>query len=120
MATQHGSKRSPEARAAYAEVEKGVRNLGKSIAEIRRGLTKAERKIEADARARIRALRAEAKGQLSGLRSREREATQMLKALRAAAEGSWREVKHSADAMLADARATAASIIERFRAAFGG
>ena len=43
-----------------------------------------------------------------------------LKSLRAAAEGSWREVKESADAVLADARATASSVIERFRIALGG
>ena len=115
MASKKALKTSPEARAAYADVQKGVRNLGKSIDEIRRGLRKAERQIEADARARIRALREEAKTPLAALQARQREAAKTLKALRAAAGGSWGEVKQAADAMLDDARATAASVIERFR-----
>lgn len=114
------SKLSPEIRAAYADVEQGVRNLGKSIAEVRQGLRKAERKIEADARARVRALREDAKTQLAGLHSREREVTRTLKSLRAAAEGSWGEVKQTADTILADARVVAESVIARFRNALGG
>jgi len=43
-----------------------------------------------------------------------------LKRLAAAAESSWRDVKQSADSLLADARATAASVIERFRKALAG
>jgi hypothetical protein len=50
-------KMSPEVKNAYTQIENGVRNLGKSIADIQRGLRKAERKIQADAQARIRALR---------------------------------------------------------------
>ena len=67
MAMKKTPKLSPEARAAYADVEQGVRHLGRSIAEVRRGLQKAERKIEADARARVRALREDAKAQLTNL-----------------------------------------------------
>jgi hypothetical protein len=124
MATRRRTKRSrpkmlPEVKAAYAEIEGGVRSLGKSIAEIRQDLRKAERKIEADARTRIRALRADAKTPLKALQSREREVSRTLKSFAAAAEGSWHEVKQSADAILADARATAASVIERFRHALG-
>jgi hypothetical protein len=124
MPTSHRSKRArpklpPEVRAAYVEIEGGVKSLGKSIAEIRQGLRKAERKIEADARVRIRALREDAKAQLVGLQAREREVARTLKTLRAAAEGSWQEIKQTADAVLADARATAASVAERFRSALG-
>jgi hypothetical protein len=113
------SKLPPEVRAAYTEIEGGVRSLARSIAEIRYRLRKAERNIEADARARIRALRQEARVQLEALRTREREAARTLRRLAVAAEGSWREVKQSADSILADARAMAASAIERFRTALG-
>lgn len=109
----------PEVKAAYGEIEGGLRGLGRSIAEIQKGFRKAEGKIEADARARVRALRKEARLQLGVLQSRQREASRTLKNLTTAAEGSWREVKHSADSILADARSVAASVIERFRSALG-
>ena len=109
----------PEVKAAYAEVQNGVRILGKSIAEIHQDLRKAERRIEADARVRIRALRDEAKTQLRGLEARRHEVVRTLKPLASAAEGSWRDVKQSADVLLAEARTTAASVIERFRRALG-
>jgi hypothetical protein len=111
---------SPEAKAAYAQVERGVKGLGKSIAEIRRGLRTAERKIEADAKARIRALRREARQQLADLQSKRGEVTKILGKLRTAAEGSWQDVKASADSMLSEARTAAASVIERFRGAIRG
>jgi hypothetical protein len=41
--------------------------------------------------------------------------TRTLKRLAAAAGGPWQEVKQSADSALADARSTAAAMIERFR-----
>ncbi len=110
---------SPEVKAAYADVASGVRNLGKSIAEIQQGLRKAERQIEADARRRIRALRRDARTQLAGLQEQRREATKALGRIAAAAGGSWQDVKQSADAVLSEARATAASVIERFRRAIG-
>jgi hypothetical protein len=115
-----GPKMPPEVKAAYAEIEGGVRNLGKSIAEIRRVLARAEKKIEADAKARIRELRQDARTQLASLQSREREAAKTLRSLKVAAEGSWQEVKQAADLMLADAKATAGAVVERFRAALGG
>ena len=41
----------PRARIHRAQVEKGVRGIGKSIADIQQGLRQAERKVEKDARA---------------------------------------------------------------------
>jgi hypothetical protein len=111
---------SGDAKAAYGEVQKGVNHLKRSIADARRGLRKAEQKIEADARARIRELRKEARVQLTALESRQREASRTLKTFSAAAGDSWREIKQSADSILADARATAMSVIERVRSALGG
>ena len=106
-----------QARAAYSEVQKGVAHLDESIANLRTGLRRAEQTIEADARRQIRALRTGAGSQLKALRSRQREAARTLKKLSVAAGESWREVNRSADAILADARVTAASIGERFRGA---
>jgi hypothetical protein len=108
---------SPEAKLAYTQVAGGLRSLGKSIIEIQQGLRQAERRIEVDARRRIRALRAEASTQLRALQARQREVARVLRNLAAAAEGSWGEVKQAADVMLAEARNTAAAIIERVRLA---
>ena len=104
-----------EKRVAYGEIKRGVQHLEKSIGEIQRGMRKAEKTIEADARARIRGLRKEARVQLGVLKSKRREAARTLKTLSAAAGGKWEEVKQSADAILADAKANAASVIERVR-----
>jgi hypothetical protein len=46
--------------------------------------------------------------------------TKTLRSLGSAAEGSWQDVKQSADVMLAEGRSMAASVIERFRTALGG
>ena len=124
MPKQNKAKRSlpkmpPEVKDAYKQLQSGVKDLGKSIAEIQRDLRKAERKIEADARARITELRQDARKQLAALESRRSEVTRTLKRLAAAAGGSWRDIKQSADAALAEARSTAASVIERFRNALG-
>ena len=73
-----------EARAAYGEVDQGVKHLTKSIAEIQHGVRRAERKIEADARARVREIRREARAQLSLLEAKRREGMQFLKKLSAA------------------------------------
>jgi ABC-type transporter Mla subunit MlaD len=110
----------PEVKDAYKQLQGGVQGLGKSIAEIQRDLRRAERKIEADARARITELRQDARKQLAALESHRSEVTRTLKHLAAAAGGSWRDIKQSADAALAEARSTAASVIERFRHALGG
>jgi hypothetical protein len=112
-------KMSPEARRAYADVERGVRSLGKAIVEIRQGLRKAERQIEADARARVRALRNDARAQVAALESRRREASQPLRRLASAAGGSWDDLKQSVDTIVSEGRAAAASVIERFRSALG-
>ena len=123
MATMTTKKRpvlSGEAKAAYGEIQKQVGQLGKSIAEIQRAVRKAEQKIQADARARIRELRKEARVQLDAVESRRREVSRTLKNLTAAAGESWREIKQSADAILRDARSAAASVIERFHGVLGG
>jgi hypothetical protein len=106
-----------EVRAAYGEIQKGVAHLDGSIAEIRTGLRRAERKIEMDARRRISDLRKEARAQMRALQGKQREASRTLKKLSAAAGESWREVKRSADSILSDARATAATVAQRFRTA---
>lgn len=108
---------SPQQRAIYGEIRQGIGHLERSIAEIQRGLRKAEKKIEADARARIRALKTDARAQLRVLKSKRRDASDMVKALSTAASTSWQEIKQSADAILADARGTAASVVDRLRMA---
>lgn len=106
-----------EVRAAYGEIQKGVAHLDESIVDLRAGLRRAEQKIEADARRQIRALRTEARTQLKALQAKQREAARTLKKVSVAAGESWREVKRSADAILADARATVRSVGQRFRSA---
>ncbi len=110
----------PEAKAAYREIEKGLRHLVRSIAEVRRGLRQAERRIEADARARIRELRKEAKSQVSVLEERRREAAQALKRLSHAAGGSWQDLQRAGERALSEARTAAEAIVERFRRAIQG
>jgi chromosome segregation ATPase len=110
---------SPEARTAYAEIQQGLKHLEKSVAEIQRGLRKAERKLEADARARIRTLRKDARTQLAVLKSKQREAAGALKRVSAAAGGSWGDINRMVDSILVDVRATAAAAVERFRTALG-
>jgi hypothetical protein len=111
---------SREARATYAAIQQGVKHLEQSIGEIQRGLRKAEQKIEADARGRIRQLRKDARTQMSVLKSKQREAARALKRVSAAASGSWEDIKHSVDSVLVDARTTATAVVKRFRSAFGG
>lgn len=109
------TKMSREARAAYGEIHTSDKQLEKSIAEIRRSLSKVERRIETDARARIRDFRKQARAPLNVLQSRRREAARTLRRLSTSTGESWREIKQASDSMLADARATATSVIERFR-----
>ena len=108
---------SPEMKKAYTQVEAGVRGIGKSMVDIQHGLQQAERKVRTDARSRVRTLRTDTYTQLATLRARRRDATRALQRLATAAEASWRDVKHSADTILADARATARSVTKRFRKA---
>ncbi len=109
-----------EVRAAYGEIRQGVRHLDRSIADLRQGLRRAETRIEADARKRIRALRTEARAQMKTLQARQREATRSLDRLGAAAGESWKEIKRSADSILGDARRTALAVGRRFRQALKG
>ncbi|MBI3785965.1 MAG: hypothetical protein HY270_21440 [Deltaproteobacteria bacterium] len=111
---------SREARAAYAEIQQGVRHLEKSIGEIQRGLRKAEHKLEADARTRIRELRKDARTHLGALKAKQREAAGALKRVSGAAGDSWTDIKRTVDSVLVDARATATTAIKRFRSALGG
>jgi hypothetical protein len=104
-------------KAAYVDIKQGVRHVEKSIHEVQKGLRKAEKAIEAQAKARIRELRKEARGQLASLKTKRREAAHLGKNLLAAAEGSWQDVKQSADHVLADARAMATAIADRIRTA---
>jgi hypothetical protein len=106
-----------EMRAAYGEIQQGLTHLDRSIVDLRGGLRRAEQKIEADARRRISDLRREARKELRTLQARQRDAARTLKKLSVAAGQSWREVKRSADAIFADARATASTVAERFRTA---
>lgn len=108
---------SPAEKQAFGEVKQGIRHVERSIGDVRRSLRKAEKAIEADARARVRELRKEANAQLAALKAKRAEASRLLKNLAAAAEGSWQDVKQNADQVLADARATAGGIADRIRAA---
>jgi hypothetical protein len=109
--------RSREAKAAYGEIQRGLRQLTRSIADVQKSLRQAERGIEADARARIKELRHEANAQIATLRERRREATTVLHRLSRAAGDSWRDIKDAGDRALAEARAGAAAVVERFRRA---
>ena len=109
--------RSPQWRAAYREMQQGVRRLEVSIGDVRAGLHFAERSIRHQARERILGRRREAAEQLRGLRSRQREAAGKLARVGDAADESWSEIRASFDAIVADARATAASVAARFREA---
>jgi hypothetical protein len=104
-------------RAARDEIKRGMKHLEKSIGEIQKGLRKAEREIEADARARIRGLRKDARAQLAAVKGRHREVVRILEKVSAAAEGSWEQVKQSADVILAEAVSSAAAIVERLKKA---
>ena len=106
---------SREKRAARNQIQLGVKRLEKSISEIRTGLRKAERTIEADARARVQTLRKDARAQLTALKGRRRDVARILGKVSAAAEGSWQQVKQSADSILADAVNSAASLVERLK-----
>jgi hypothetical protein len=108
---------SREARAAHTQVRTGVSKLEKSIAEIRRRATRAERRIEADARRQIRELRGDARAQMKALEARRREAARVLKKISVSAGESWRDAKSAADSILHEARTTAAAVVDRFRRA---
>lgn len=113
-----GSQRlSPAEKAAYTDIKQGIKHVERSIGEVQKGLRKAEKAIEADAKLRIRQLRKEGKTQLAALKSKRKEAAHLIKNLSAAAEGSWQDVRRSAEQVLAEATATASGIADRIRAA---
>ena len=68
---------------------------------------------------RVRELKTLARTQLASLKAKQRDASRAVRSLTTAADVSWQEIKQSADAILADARGTAASIIDRLRTAIG-
>ena len=111
---------SREAHAAYVEVQRCVRQLDKSVSEIQRGLRRAERQLEADARARIRELRRDANMPLRALKVKQREAAATLKRVSNAAGGTWDDITRTVETLIAEARSTATAAVSRFRTAVGG
>jgi len=103
------------ARARLVDVEKRVERLARSLPEIEVAIRRAEGKIEADARDRIRMLHKEANEQLAVLRGHQREASSLLRQLSTAAEGSWGELEQAVDRALTEARAIADLMLERLR-----
>lgn len=106
---------SPELKAAYGDLSRGVKSVEKLVAEVRKGLRAAEKKIEADARKRVNELRKMARAQMRIMQAKRLEAMKTLRALASSAGESWQDIKRSADAILAEARAAAESVVERFR-----
>jgi hypothetical protein len=132
MAEQVGSKRSRSTRvtsqrvaapraegAAQEQLERGVRDIEKVIAEVQRGLARAERRIETDARQRLRVLQKEGRAQMRALGAQRRKATRLRGRLSAAAGGSLEDIAKTAQAMVTAARTGAGAVIERFRNVLG-
>jgi flagellar motility protein MotE (MotC chaperone) len=108
--------RTPRAeQASQGQIERGVREIGKAIADIQRGLAGAERRIETDARQQIRALQKEARAQMRALEAKRREATRLLGRLSSAAGGSWEDITKTVQTMVSVDRAAVVAVIERFR-----
>jgi hypothetical protein len=108
---------SQDMQTARVEIQRAVDRVAELAADIQVALRRAERKIETDARKRVRALRRDAKAQLAQVKDRRREAIRMLKRVSAAAGGSWRDVKKATDRTVTEARTVAESVIGRFRRA---
>lgn len=115
--SRSGPALSPAEKAAYGDIKLGIKHVETAIGEVQKGLRKAEKAIQADAKQRVRELRKEAKLQLAAVKDKRREAARLMRSLSVAAEGSWQDVKQGADQALADARATASGIAERIRSA---
>jgi hypothetical protein len=116
------NRRRPSRRidAQRIDLQNGVEQLAQSIKEIEISLRRAEQKMEADARDRIRQLRTGAREQLLVLRGHEREAMGILMRLSGAPNGSWADLEwadleRTADRALKDAGEIADCIIERCR-----
>ncbi len=108
---------APGWQAAYAEMQRSARGLEASIGDVRDGLRHAESRIREQAKERILGLRKDVAGQVRGLRERQREAVGKIDRVRGAAGESWVEIRRSFDAIVSDARATAASVAARLRRA---
>ncbi len=104
-----------KAQAAQGQLERGVREIEKVIADVQRGLARAERRIETDARQRMRALQKEGRAQMRALEAKRREATRLLGRLSAAAGGSLEDITKTVHTMVTDARTGAVAVIDRFR-----
>ena len=98
-------------------MQRSARGLESSIGDVRDGLRHAEREIREQARRRILGLRRDVEHQVKGLRERQREAVGKIERVRGAAGESWVEIRRSFDAIVADTRATAASVAARLRRA---
>ena len=116
------SKRVPAPRAkraAQGQLERGVREIEKVIADIQRGLVRAERRIETDARRRIRMLQKEGRAQMRALEAKRRETVRLLGRVSAAAGGSVEDIAKTVQTMVTDARAGAVAVVDRFRNVLG-
>jgi hypothetical protein len=106
-------------RAVRTEMKTRADQVTRSLAQIQGTLRRTERKIEKDARERIRQLRKEAKKQATVVRGHQREAQRILQRLSIAGEESWGDMKRAAYRAIADARTVADSLRDRFRRAVG-
>ena len=103
--------------AAQGQLERAVRQIETAITDVQRGLARAERRIETDARRRIRGLQKEGRAQMRALEAKRREASRLLGRLSAAAGGSWEDIAKTVQTMVSEARTTARAVVERFRGA---
>ena len=101
---------------AAAALEKDVGWLARAVAETAIALTRAEAKIEADARQRIQALRDDSKGDLAVLYGSLRTAKRVTACLVTGSATSSSQIEEARRAV-AEARAIADAMIERFHRA---
>jgi len=116
-ATTRRVARGRKEQVAQGQLEKAVGEIEKAIGDIRHGLARAEQRIEADARQRIRTLQKEGRAQMRALEGKRREATRLIGRLSDAAGGSWDDITKGVLAIVADARRTAGAVVARFRGA---
>ena len=101
-------------------LQEDIARLARVVGELADALRSAERKIEADARERIRRLHEEAREQLAVLYGHHRDATRLVRQLVAARDLSSGEMQHDARQAVSEARAVADSMMARFRQAMLG
>lgn len=107
-------RRSRRVGARRIDLQNRVERLAHSITQVEVSVGRAERRIEADARDRIRQLRTDARAQLLVLRAYEREAMRILVRLSGSvASGSWGDLERMADRALQVAGEIADAIVER-------